>query len=252
MVFAAGGVLIILMLSYFLYSKLSPDVTIIETQETSLDKSVIVLPFSNLSSDLEQDYFSDGMMEEIINHLVKIQDLKVVSRSTAMQYKGTSKTTQEIANELGVATVLVGSVRKEGDQVRISVQLIEGTSDIYLFSESYDRQLTSIFQVQSDVAQLVANSLKAQISPEVKLRIEGIPTENTRAYELYLKGREQYSLFWSEWDISLTNKGIEYYNQAIALDPKFSNALCWSGSKLLDACPLFTGLRSHSMGFIEG
>jgi class 3 adenylate cyclase len=104
MVFAVGGFLIILMLSYFLYSKLSPDITIVEAQEAPIDKSIIVLPFTNLSSDPEQEYFSDGMMEEILNHLVKIQDLKVVSRNRAMQYKGTSKTTQEIANELGVAT----------------------------------------------------------------------------------------------------------------------------------------------------
>jgi len=228
-----AGMALIIIIMYFFPRQMSSDSNPIpgaaEAFAPVIDKSIAVIPFVNMSNDPDQEYFSDGMMEEIINHLVKIKDLKVVSRTTAMKYKGSSKTTKEIAQELGVATILEGSVRKEGDQVRITVQLIEGHSNMHLFSESYDRQLTSIFEVQSDVAQLVANSLKAQVSPEVKLRIEEIPTLNSRAYELYLKGRQQYYLFWSEWDASLINDGIEYYNQALALDPDFSNAYAGLG-----------------------
>ena len=190
-----------------------------------LDKSIVVLPFADMSANRDQEYFSDGMMEEILNHLVKIEDIKAISRTTAMKYKGSDKSTREIASELGVATVLEGSVRKEGDQVRITVQLIDGNSDMHLFSESYDRQLTSVFEVQTEVAEMVAHALQAKISPEVRLRIEEIPTNNSRAYELYLRGRNQYSLFWrSNMDASLIHKGVEYYNQAISMDPEFSNA----------------------------
>lgn len=228
MALAVVGILLILLLSYFLYSKLNIGAQV-ETQEVSLDKSIVVLPFVDMSVNKNQEHFSDGMMEEIRSHLIKIKDLKVVSRTTAMKYKGTNKTTKEIAKELGVATVLEGSVRKEGDRVQITVGLIEGTSNMSLFSESYDRQLNSIFEVQSDVAQLVANALKAQISPEVRLRIEEIPTRNPRAYELYLKGREQHHLFWSEFDVTLVHNGIEYYNQALAIDPGFSNAYAGLG-----------------------
>ncbi|GJM27476.1 MAG: hypothetical protein DHS20C17_01110 [Cyclobacteriaceae bacterium] len=222
-IWGAVTVVIALLLSYLLYSAFE-DRKQTETVSQNLDKSIVVLPFADMSVNQDQEYFSDGMMEEILNHLVKIEDIKVVSRTTAMKYKGTDKTTKEIAAELGVATVLEGSVRKDGDQVRITVQLIEGSTNMHLFSESYDRQLTSIFGVQSEVAELVAKVLQAQISPEVRLRIEGIPTHNTMAYELYLRGRRQYRLFWQNFDINLINIGIDYYNQAIALDPEFSSA----------------------------
>ena len=228
LVYAAAAILLIGLLSYLLYSNFkgpSP----VESSAVALDKSVVVLPFMDMSANQDQGHFGLGMMDEIINHLVKIEDLKVISRTTAMNYMRSGKTAKEIATELGVATVLEGSVNKEGDQVRITVQLIEGTSDTHLFSESYDRQLTSIFQVQSEVAQLVANTLKAQISPEVELLIEENPTDNTLAYEFYLKGREQNALFWVNFDPLHISKSIEFYSQAIALDPEFSNAYTGMG-----------------------
>ena len=227
--YASVAIVLIGLISYLLYSNFKVQPTQIEPPAVELDKSVVVLPFADMSASQDQGHFSDGIMDEIINHLVKIRDMKVISRTTAMNYKQSSKSAKEIAAELGVATVLEGSVKKEGDQVRITVQLIEGTSDTHLFSESYDRQLTSIFQVQSEVAQLVAKALEAQISPEVRLRIEQIPTHNTRAYELYLKGQEQISLFWKTFDASFINKGVEYYKQSITLDPEFSNAYAGLG-----------------------
>jgi len=225
--------LVLILLFFYLYPGLTSenqdDNSATPLNSTVIEKSIVVLPFEDMSQNQDQEYFSNGMMEEILNHLVKIEDLKVVSRTTSMRYKGSDKTTKEIADELGVATVLEGSVRKEGDRVRITVQLIEGSSNMHLFSESYDRQMTSIFDVQSEVAQLVASALQAQVSPELKLRIEAIPTLNSRAYELYLKGRESYSLWWSEWDTRVIHNGIKNYNEAIALDPEFSNAYAGLG-----------------------
>ena len=219
------ALLVVALLAYFLWWPTLNSGESKQILQQTTDKSIVVLPFADMSANKDQEYFSDGMMEEILNHLVKIEDIKVVSRTTSMKYKGSQKSTKEIANELGVATVLEGSVRKEGEQVRITVQLIDGNSDMHLFSESYDRQLTSVFEVQSEVAKMVADALQAQISPEVRLRIEEIPTNNSRAYELYLRGRNQYSLFWrSNMDATLIHKGVEYYNQAISMDPEFSNA----------------------------
>ena len=223
MAFAVVGVLIILLLSYFLYFNFNSGDAPVEAQATFLDKSIVVLPFTNLSSDPEQDYFSDGMMEEILNHLVKIQDLKVISRTTAMQFKGTSKSVNEITKELNVATALEGSVRKDGDKIRITVQLIEGATDTHLWSESYDRELTDIFDVQSDVAQLVAQVLQAEIGPEVKLKIQSQPTSNPEAYNLYLMGRH----FWYQRTKEGLKKSIDYFEQSMAIDPNY--ALAYAG-----------------------
>jgi len=167
-----GDSLLILLLSYFLYSNFTIGTAPIKGRLASLDKSIVVLPFADMSVNKDQEYFSDGIMEEILNHLVKIEDLKVISRTTAMHYKGTTKSVSEITEELGVAIALEGSVRKDGDQLRITVQLIEGNTDTHIWSESYDRQLTNIFEVQSDVAQQIAKVLQAEVSPEIKLSIE--------------------------------------------------------------------------------
>lgn len=220
--FAAAGVLIVLLLSYFLYSNFDIKTASGEPKLAAIDKSVVVMPFTNMSNDPDQEYFSDGMMEEILNHLVKIEELKVISRTTAMQYKGTSKTLQEIAQELRVATVLEGSVRKNGDQVRITVQLIEGDTDTHLWSESYDRELKNIFKVQSDVAQQVAQVLKAEVSPELQERIETVPTEALDAYDNYLKGNESYWESWKNFDTDKVYESIEYFQKAIKIDEEFS------------------------------
>jgi TolB-like protein len=220
--------ILLLLVAYLFYSNSIPDNVTPEMPGKELANSIVILPFENLSNDPEQDYFGIGMMDEILNKLVKINGLKVISRTTAMGYHGKDLTANEIAQELGVATVLEGSIRKEGDQVRITVQLIDGASDTHLFSESYDRQLNDIFQLQSEVAQKVANSLTAQISPEVKLNLEAIPTKNMVAYELYLRGREQMGLYWMgspfTQPTSYVDESIKYYKQAIELDPGFSNA----------------------------
>lgn len=188
------------------------------------DKSIAVLPFENLSNDPDQDYFTDGVMDEILMNLFKIGDLKVRSRTSVMGYKGTTKNVKKIAQELGVTHILEGSVQRSAEKVRITVQLIDAIKDEHLWAEKYDRNLNDVFAIQSEIAQQIANSLKAQISPEVKHRIETIPTNNSEAYDLFLKGREQNGLFYSEFSVSYIYNGIDYFNQAIALDPEYSNA----------------------------
>jgi len=215
--FAVTGVIIILLLSYFLYSNFDTGTASVEAPVAAIDKSIVVLPFTNMSNDPDQDYFSDGMMEEILNHLVKIKDLKVISRTTAMQYKGTTKSVHKITEELNVATALEGSVRKDGDQIRINVQLIEGETDTHLWSESYDRQLTNIFEVQSDVAKRIAQVLTAEIAPEVRLRIESQPTTNAEAYNRYLQAK---ALVIAGSHLA----GIKLFEEAIAIDPEFADA----------------------------
>jgi tetratricopeptide (TPR) repeat protein len=159
------------------------------------------------------------MMEEILNHLVRIQDLMVTSRTSAMRFKGSKKSIQEIGKELGVATILEGSVRKQGNKVRISVQLIDVNTDHHLWSESYDRHLDDIFTIQSEVAQQVAASLKAEVQPEIKLRIESQPTYSTEAYDLYLEA--SYNNRTSEEDIQ---KSVKLLEMAIQIDPEFADA----------------------------
>lgn len=184
------------------------------------DKSIAVLPFANLSNDPDQEYFSDGMMDEILMHLYKIGDLDVTSRTSVMQYKGTTKTVPQIAKELGVVHVLEGSVRKTEDRVRITVQLIDAFHDKHLWAESYDRDLKDVFAIQSDVAQKIAEALKTEITPEVKKRIESIPTENTEAYSLYLQAR-----FLLSNDVANYNESTQILlKKAITLDPEFAEA----------------------------
>jgi TolB-like protein/Tfp pilus assembly protein PilF len=186
-------------------------------------KSIAIMPFRNLSSDPDQEYFSDGMMEEILDRLFKIGDLKVISRTSSMHYKNTDKPVKEIARELGVANIIEGSVRRVGNMVRIAVQLIDAGSDAHIWSEIYNGDLSDlsrIFHIQSEVAQSVAKELKAVISPEEKRIIEKVPTFNSGAYEDYLKGRFYlYKLTGNDCEIA-----IKYFESAISKDPDYAPA----------------------------
>ncbi len=155
-------------------------------------KSIAVLPLQNLSPDPENAFFADGMTEDILTQLAKIRDLKVISRTSVMRYKGTQKPVREIASELGVATVLEGSVRRAGNRVRIVGQLVDARTDEHLWAETYDRELKDVFAIQSEVAQQIAGALRATLSPAEKRRIEQSPTRDLAAYDQYLKGRELY------------------------------------------------------------
>ena len=179
-----------------------------------IDKSIAVLPFENLSNDPEQEYFSDGMVDAILDHLFKAGDLKVISRTSTMRYKGTKLTLKEIAHELGVSSILEGSVQKIGNKVRITAQLIDTKSDTHLWSETYDRDLSDVFSIQSEVAQNVARELKSTISSVTYNRIkETLITSNQRAYDFYLKGKDYSSKYESY-------RAVDMFTKSILEDPK--------------------------------
>ena len=201
-------------------------------QEVVAAKSVAVLPFENMSTDPENEYFSDGITDDIIAQLSKISALKVISRTSSMQYKKTTKKIAAIAEELGVAAVLEGSVRKAGPRVRIVVHLVDPKTEKHLWGETFDRQLTDVFEVQSEVAQQITGALSVALSPEEKQRVEKKATSDADAYNLYLLGRFHANK-WSEADVL---KGIEYFQGAIAKDPNY--AVAYAG--LADAYELLS------------
>jgi TolB-like protein/DNA-binding SARP family transcriptional activator/Flp pilus assembly protein TadD len=196
-------------------------------REALLDPhGVAVLPFLNLSGDPEQEYFSDGITEDLLAYLARFEDLTVISRTSVMQYKGTDRSLRQIGEELGVAHVLEGSVRRVDDRVRIVAQLIDARSDRHLWAESYDRELTDIFAIQSEIAQRIAGALRDRLTPEDRERMETAPTASLTAYDFYLQGREYYYRYRDDdhW------RAIELFRRAIEVDSTFS--LAWAGLAL--------------------
>ncbi len=195
----------------------------ISLSESAMDRSIAVLPFHNLSGDPEQDYFSEGMMDEILDRLFKVGDIKVISRTSSMLYKNSRLPLKEIAAELGVTAILEGSVRKAGNMVWITVQLIDARNDTHLWSEIYDddmSDLSHIFSIQSEVAQSVARELKAVIAPEEIQLIEKIPTTDLTAYNAYLNGQ----FFLSKDTPKDFDRAMQYFELAIEKDPEFGLA----------------------------
>jgi serine/threonine-protein kinase len=192
----------------------------IAQEAASGPKAVAVLPFENMSTDPENEYFSDGITDDIIAQLSKISALKVISRTSSMQYKKTTKKIATIAEELGVSAILEGSVRKAGPRVRIVVHLVDPRSEKHLWGETFDRQLTDVFEVQSEVAQQITGALAVTLSPEEKQRVEKKATGDAEAYNLYLLGRFHANK-WSEANVQ---KGIQYFQEAIGKDPNYAVA----------------------------
>ena len=188
-------------------------------------RSVAVLPFQNLSDSKDDEYFSDGVTEDIITQLSKIGELKVISRTSVMAYKSTTKPLRQIGKELNVAAILEGSVRRERDRVRIVGQLIDARSDKHLWADTYDRLMTDIFAIQSEVAQKIAAELKAALSPGEKKLIAKKSTENIDAYAYYIKGREYYYRYAKEDN----DKAIEFFRKALDLDPNYGLAYAGLG-----------------------
>jgi TolB-like protein/Tfp pilus assembly protein PilF len=186
-------------------------------------KSIAVLPFENLSGNPENAYFTDGIQEEILMRLAKIADLKVVSRTSTVRYKRSPGSLGEIATQLGVANVLEGSVQRTADRVHVNVQLIKAASDTHLWAEAYDRKLTDIFAVESEIAKTIADTLQAKLTGSEKRAIAAQPTENTEAHEFYLKGR----FFWNKRTANDLKTAISYFRQAIHKDPSY--ALAYAG-----------------------
>ncbi len=184
------------------------------------DKSIAVLPFVNMSNDPEQEYFSDGITEDIITQVSKISDLKVISRTSVMHYKATDKTVREIGKELDVATILEGSVRREGNQVRIVAQLINARTNEHLWAETYDKELTQILAIQRNVAEQIASALKAKLTPPDKKQLEKKSIENPAAYDFYLRGK----FYFNESNRQGIDTAIILFERAVVVDPKFALA----------------------------
>jgi len=183
-------------------------------------KSIAVLPFDNLSRDPDNAFFAEGVQDEILTRLAKVADLKVIARTSTKKFKSVPDDLRDVAKQLGVTNILEGSVQKANDQVRVNVQLINALTNAHLWAEIYDRKLTDIFAVESDIAKTIADTLQAKLTGSEKIAIAKKPTENPEAYEVYLKGR----FFWNKRTAADLRRSIEYFNQAIAKDPGYAQA----------------------------
>jgi TolB-like protein/Tfp pilus assembly protein PilF len=192
------------------------------------EKSIAVLPFENLSEEKANAFFTGGVQDEILTNLAKIADLKVISRTSVMQYKsGITRNLKEIAQQLGVAHVLEGSVQRSGDRVRVSAQLIDARTDMHLWAEHYDRELADVFRIQSEIAEKVVAQLKAKLSPQEKTAIEEKPTHDLAAYDLYLRARDLVdALAFTAGGTENLLEATRLLDNAIARDPSFLVAYC--------------------------
>ncbi|MEO6970387.1 MAG: tetratricopeptide repeat protein [Chthoniobacterales bacterium] len=184
------------------------------------EKSIAVLPFDNLSRDPDNAYFAEGVQDEILTRLAKIAELKVISRTSTQRFKSSPEDLPQIAQQLGVAHILEGSVQKSNNEVRVNVQLIKASTDTHLWADTYDRKLTDIFAVESEIAQTIADILQAKLTGSEKIQLAKKPTANPEAYELYLKGR----FFWNKRTGPDLRKAIDYFHAAIAKDPDYALA----------------------------
>lgn len=201
-------------------------------------KSIALLPFENRSADKNDAYLADGIQEEIVNRLSKIADLKVISRASTQHYKSSPTNLPNIGRQLGVAHLLEGSLEKSGDQIRVHVQLIKAENDSNVWAERYDRKLSDIFAVESEVATKIADGLRAKLTGQERRAIVVRPTESTEAYQLYLRGRH---LFAQRTDNALL-KAIDYFNQALSWDPNYAHAYAGIADCYI-ALPFFSKLK---------
>src|SRR5256885_2353958 len=199
-------------------------------------KSIAVLPFDNLSRDPDNAFFAEGVQDEILTRLAKVADLKVIARTSTQKFKSAPENLPDIAKQLGALNILEGSVQKVNDQVRVNVQLINALTNAHLWAEIYDRKLTDIFAVESDIAKTIAETLQAKLTGSEKTAISKEPTANTEAYELYHKGRS----LWEKRSGDNIPKAIAFYEQAIARDPNY--ALAYGGlANAYMLLPYYTG-----------
>jgi TolB-like protein len=199
-------------------------------------KGIAVLPFENLSRDPDNAYFAEGIQEEILTRLVSIADLKVISRTSTQRYQSKPRDLAEIAKQLGVANILEGSVQKAADQVRVNVQLVNAQTDSHLWAATYDRKLTDIFGVESEIAKRIAESLQAKLTGREEQALAVKPTTSPEAYDAYLRGLafEARSLYSND----LRREAIAFYERAVHLDPNF--ALAWARLSRADAFLYFS------------
>ncbi|HYK23214.1 MAG TPA: hypothetical protein VEU75_00965 [Candidatus Acidoferrum sp.] len=209
----ATGVIISAAAGFFLLPRVSA---------RKVDKSIAVLPFESLSDDKENAFFADGIQDDVLTNLSKIGDLKVISRTSVMPYRGKASNVREIGKALGVGAILEGSVRRIGNRVRVNVQLINAENDEHIWAEDYDRELTDVFAIQTDLAQKIATELRAQLSPNEKAQMERKPTENGEAYLAFVQA---HNLSGALEDFEKLKQSEQLYQRAIELDPNFALAI---------------------------
>ena len=207
------GAVISALCGYFLLSRSAPG---------EIGKSIAVLPFDNFSEDKENEHFADGVHDDVLTSLAKIEDLKVISRTSVMQYRARTHNIRAIAQELGVSAIVEGSLRRSGNRIRLVVQLIDALHDRHIWAQEYDRDLTDVFAIQSALAQEIAAQLKAKLSPDETTRIKERPTMNNEAYNLYLQAHALYSL--PEETLDTLQRVEQLYEKATQLDPSFALA----------------------------
>src|SRR5262249_11414472 len=211
------------------------------------EKSIAVLPFENLSRDPDNAYFADGIQDEILTRLAKIADLKVISRTSTQHYKSAPDNLREIAKQLEVAHILEGSVQKSADSVRVNVQLIKAANDSHLWADTFDRKLTDIFSVESEVAKAIADQLRAKLTGQEEQVIAAKPTDNVEAYDAYLRGLA-YTLKSANTPANMLS-AQKYLKEAVRLDPKF--ALSWALLSYVDALGYITAALQPTVALRE-
>jgi len=204
----------------------NPEASPVPAPVAAPSKSIAVLPFENLSEDKANAYFATGMQDEILTRLASIRDLKVISRTSTLKYQSHPEDLKTVGAQLGVASVLEGSVQRAGEQVHINLQLIDARNDTHLWAQSYDREIKDIFAVERDVAQSVADALKAQLMPAEAARVAAAPTQNPAAYDLYLRGMAHFNKAYDQDVLTAAEmpQAIALFEQALAADPKFALA----------------------------
>jgi TolB-like protein/Tfp pilus assembly protein PilF len=217
---------LLVVIAVLIFQRLHPHVP--ATAFTASEKSLAVLPFENLSRDPDNQFFTDGVQDEILSDLSKVADLRVISRTSVMQYKaGAQRNLREIAQELGVAHVVEGSVQRAANKVRVIAQLIDARNDTHLWAQTYDRDLADVFAIQSDIAKGIADQLQAKLSPAEKSAIEQRPTTDVAAFELYSRAKDLIlNVGFSAIFAQNLRQGVELLNQALARDPSFFAAQC--------------------------
>jgi serine/threonine protein kinase/Flp pilus assembly protein TadD len=218
--------------------------TVVAPQTTATPKSIAVLPFVNMSADPENEYFSDGIAEEIINALTKVQSLRVASRTSAFAFKGKSGDIGEIGRQLKVATVLEGSVRKAGNKLRVTAQLVNSADGYHLWSERYDRQLEDVFAIQDEIAENIVRALRVVLSEEEKRAIEQAPTTAIEAYDYYLRGRQ----FFHQFRRTTIQFARRMFERAMEADPRYARA--YAGAA--DCCSFLYMYWDASKANLEG
>jgi TolB-like protein/AraC-like DNA-binding protein len=228
-IFASAGILGILIIVYLVYSAFfSHSKTMAGAPSKNQEKSIAILPFKNLSENKENQYFADGVMEGILNNLFRVRELRVISRTSVEQFRESTMSSPQIGEKLGINYLLEGSVERDTNEVRVFVQLIDARKDQHIYSEQFDRKLTDIFAIQSDIAKQIANELDAILSDEEIMKLKKMPTKSPEAYDYYLKGRFLFNKATDEHRIDIGKDGlmgsISYFEKAIAADTNFAEA----------------------------